>query len=134
MKRPSQQLRNLVKVGLGLAALLMILSPLLDAQVKAPSAILNQYRGQRTAWFTAVWPFANTLFGLLATIEFAWSAAVMLLSHASRSLWPIANGWWRKRPGSGDIVFSGACDQMPEGGQGVRYKSRWPLLRNAVAR
>src|SRR5882757_1244398 len=90
MARPPQQLRNLIKVGLGLAALLMILSPLLDAQVKAPSAILNQYRGQRTTWFTAVWPFAKTLFGLLATIEFAWSAAVMLLEKSDLQSWTSA--------------------------------------------
>jgi type IV secretion system protein TrbL len=90
MRRPPEQFRNLVKVSLGLAALLVILSPLLDAQVKAPSAILNQYRGQRTAWFTAVWPFANTLFGLLATIEFAWSAAVMLLEKSDMQSWTSA--------------------------------------------
>ena len=90
MTRPPQQFRKVVKVGLGLAALIVILSPLLDAQVKAPSAILNQYRGQRTAWFTAVWPFANTLFGLLATIEFAWSAAVMLLEKSDMQSWTSA--------------------------------------------
>ena len=33
-----------------------------------------------------------------------------------------------------DGVFSGAFDQMPEGGHGVRYKSRWPFFRKASAR
>jgi type IV secretion system protein TrbL len=61
-----------------------------QAQGKAPTAILNQYRGQRTTWFTAVWPFANTLFGLLATIEFAWSAAVMLLEKSDMQSWTSA--------------------------------------------
>lgn len=70
--------------------LLFFLSPLADAQTKPPSAILNQYRGQRTAWFTAVWPFANTLFALLATIEFAWSAAVMLLEKSDMQSWTSA--------------------------------------------
>jgi type IV secretion system protein TrbL len=68
----------------------MVLAPLAHAQGKAPSAILNQYRAQRTAWFTAVWPFANTLFGLLATIEFAWSAAVMLLEKSDMQSWTSA--------------------------------------------
>ena len=71
--------RRIIHIVAGLAILFVVLSPLAEAQAKAPSAILNQYRNQRTTWFTAVWPFANTLFGLLATIEFAWSAAVMLL-------------------------------------------------------
>ena len=37
-----------------------------------------------------VWPFANTLFGLLATIEFAWSAAVMLLEKSDMQSWTSA--------------------------------------------
>jgi len=41
-------------------------------------------------WFTNVWPFANTLFGLLAVIEFAWSAAVMLLEKADMQSWTAA--------------------------------------------
>jgi type IV secretion system protein TrbL len=70
--------------------LIVLLSPVLQAQPKAPSAILNQYRGQRTAWFTAVFPFANSLFGILATIEFAWSAAVMLLEKSDMQSWTSA--------------------------------------------
>jgi type IV secretion system protein TrbL len=69
---------------------LMLLSPLAHAQGKAPSAILNQYRAQRTTWFTVVWPYANTLFGILATIEFAWSAAVMLLEKSDLQSWTSA--------------------------------------------
>ena len=82
--------RSIIHLVLGIAALLVILSPLAHAQGKAPSAILNQYRAQRTNWFTAVWPFANTLFGLLATIEFAWSAAVMLLEKSDMQSWTSA--------------------------------------------
>ena len=37
-----------------------------------------------------VWPYANTLFGLLATIEFAWSAAVMLLEKSDMQSWTSA--------------------------------------------
>lgn len=82
--------RCFILLVIGMAAELCFLSPLVDAQVKAPSAILNQYRAQRTIWFTAVWPFANTLFGLLATIEFAWSAAVMLLEKSDMQSWTSA--------------------------------------------
>jgi type IV secretion system protein TrbL len=62
----------------------------LAAQTRAPSQILEQYRSQRTTWFSNVWPFANTLFGLLAVIEFAWSAAVMLLEKADLQSWTAA--------------------------------------------
>ena len=82
--------RKLIHLAIAVIALLAILSPLAEAQAKAPSAILNQYRSQRTNWFTTVWPFANTLFGLLATIEFAWSAAVMLLEKSDMQSWTSA--------------------------------------------
>ncbi len=82
--------KQAINLVLGATILLIALAPLVDAQGKAPTAILNQYRGQRTTWFTAVWPFANTLFGLLATIEFAWSAAVMLLEKSDMQSWTSA--------------------------------------------
>jgi len=72
-------------------ALAVVSSPLVTAaNLKAPSAILNQYRDQRITWFTAVWPYANTLFGMLAVIEFAWSAAVMLLEKSDLQSWTAA--------------------------------------------
>src|SRR5580692_7323065 len=82
--------RRVIQLVLGAVAVLVLLSPLAHAQAKAPSAILNQYRNQRTTWFTMVWPYANTLFGLLATIEFAWSAAVMLLEKSDMQSWTSA--------------------------------------------
>jgi type IV secretion system protein TrbL len=41
-------------------------------------------------WTANIWPYANTLFGILATIEFAWSAAVMLLEKADLQSWTSA--------------------------------------------
>jgi type IV secretion system protein TrbL len=74
-----------------LVALTVLSSPLVTAaNLKAPSAILNQYRDQRITWFTAIWPYANTLFGMLAVIEFAWSAAVMLLEKSDLQSWTAA--------------------------------------------
>src|SRR6266850_5626980 len=52
-----------------------------------PSQMLNAYRAQRTTWFTNVLPAANTLFGLLALIDFAWSAAVMVLEKQDFHAW-----------------------------------------------
>lgn len=48
----------------------------------ATSPILAQYANARGAWFEAIWPFANGLFALLATIEFAWSMAILALERA----------------------------------------------------
>src|SRR5258708_38072293 len=55
-----------------------------------PSKIMDQCRSQRTQWTTNIWPYANTLFGLLAVIEFAWSAAVMLLKKSDLQSWTSA--------------------------------------------
>ena len=82
--------RSVLGIGVALAVLLVLFTGLADAQTKAPTAILNQYRAQRTTWFGMVWPYANTLFGLLAVIEFAWSAAVMLLEKADMQSWTSA--------------------------------------------
>jgi type IV secretion system protein TrbL len=55
-----------------------------------PSQIMEQFRNQRTQWTTNVWVYANTLFGILAVIEFAWSAAVMLLEKTDFQSWTSA--------------------------------------------
>src|SRR5579883_661852 len=87
MDRRKQPLKRI----LALTAFVVLSAALASAaNVKAPSAILDQYRAQRITWFTAVWPYANNLFGLLAVIEFAWSAAVMLLEKADLQSWTSA--------------------------------------------
>ncbi len=55
-----------------------------------PSQIMDQLRNSRTQWTTNVWVYANTLFGILAVIEFAWSAAVMLLEKTDLQSWTSA--------------------------------------------
>jgi type IV secretion system protein TrbL len=78
-------------LNLRCAVLLLLASGAALAQTAtAPSQILDQYRDQRITWFTNVWPYANTLFGLLAVIEFAWSAAVMLLEKSDMQSWTAA--------------------------------------------
>lgn len=85
-----QKSKNIFMWLFATALLLTTLSMVASAQNKAPSEILNQYRAQRTTWFTAVWPFANSLFGMLAVIEFAWSAALMLLEKNDLQSWTAA--------------------------------------------
>jgi type IV secretion system protein TrbL len=55
-----------------------------------PGDIMSQFRSQRTLWTTNVWVYANNLFGILALIEFTWSAAVMLLERSDLQTWTAA--------------------------------------------
>ena len=55
-----------------------------------PGDIMTQFRDQRTTWTTNVWVYANALFGILAVIEFAWSAAVILLEKSDLQSWTAA--------------------------------------------
>ncbi len=55
-----------------------------------PSEMLNAYRAERTQWFTNVAPAANRLFALLALIDFAWSAALMVLEKHDFQSWTAA--------------------------------------------
>ncbi|MGI8962803.1 MAG: P-type conjugative transfer protein TrbL [Bryobacteraceae bacterium] len=73
-------------------AMLVLFAPTATAQISSnnPSQILQQYRNFRTTWITNIWPYANTLFALLATIEFAWSAAVMALEKTDLQSWTAA--------------------------------------------
>src|SRR5260370_25106249 len=73
-------------------AMLVLFAPTAPAQISSnnPSQILQQYRSFRTNWITNIWPYANTLFALLATIEFAWSAAVMAVEKTDLQSWTSA--------------------------------------------
>jgi type IV secretion system protein TrbL len=51
---------------------------------------MDQFRNQRNQWTTNIWVYANTLFGILTVIEFAWSAAVMLLEKTDLQSWTSA--------------------------------------------
>ena len=55
-----------------------------------PSQIMDQFRNQRAQWTANVFGYANGLFGILAVIEFAWSAAVMLLEKTDLQGWTSA--------------------------------------------
>ncbi len=69
------------RMALLLGAAMLVASQSALAQ-NATSPILAQYANARGAWFDAIWPFANGLFAVLATIEFAWSMAILALERA----------------------------------------------------
>ena len=75
-----------------LGGVIVLCAPAADAQISSnnPSQILQQYRSFRTTWITNIWPYANTLFALLAVIEFACSAAVMALEKTDLQSWTSA--------------------------------------------
>src|SRR3954454_4092966 len=85
-----QKYKRIITIGLIVAVSLLSAHAASAANVKDPSAILNQYRDQRVTWFTNIWPYANNLFGMLAVIEFAWSAALMLLEKTDLQSWAAA--------------------------------------------
>src|SRR5580693_526618 len=55
-----------------------------------PSQILNAFQAARGNWVANIAGYANALFGSLAVIEFAWSAAVMVLEKADLQSWTAA--------------------------------------------
>jgi type IV secretion system protein TrbL len=84
-------LKSLLTWRTGVIAGFLIVEAIpLYAQQPKPSQIMDQYRAQRITWTTNIWPYANTLFGILATVEFAWSAAVMLLERSDLQSWTAA--------------------------------------------
>ena len=56
-------------------------------QVSPPTQFLDTFQQMRGQWFAAVQGPAQTLFGLLALIEFAWSAAVLALERTDLQSW-----------------------------------------------
>ena len=80
------------RLAVAATGLLLLLAQPVTAQIASnnPSQILQQYRSFRATWITIIWPYADTLFALLATMEFAWSAAVMALEKADLQSWTSA--------------------------------------------
>lgn len=80
--------RLLFLVGICACSQMMLQAQTFNSTV--PSGIMDQFRAQRAAWTTNVWVYATALFGILAVIEFAWSAAVMLLEKTDLQSWTSA--------------------------------------------
>lgn len=90
MTRLTSNTKQIIHIAFIGALALSLSSVAFAANSTAPSAILQQYRDQRLTWFANVWPYANNLFGMLALIEFSWSAAVMLLEKTDLQSWTAA--------------------------------------------
>ena len=79
-------MRNRIRVvtWISMAFLSMLLFPTLAfAQVgQTPGDLLDTFRALRPNWFTAASAAANRLFGLLALIEFAWTAVILVLDKS----------------------------------------------------
>lgn len=64
-------------------------APIASAQT-SPSAMLDQFRAVRMTWLTTAATYANRLFGILALIEFAWTAAILVLERTDLQGWTAA--------------------------------------------
>jgi type IV secretion system protein TrbL len=87
---------KLLRHWLPLIAIASLFVPAVFAQAgppfntTVPSQIMDQFRSERAQWTANVFAYANALFGILAVIEFAWSAAVMLLEKSDLQAWTSA--------------------------------------------
>src|SRR5665213_710684 len=95
--------RPVVGVGIGgrtstvgrIAILLVVVASVSFGQAPPfvstnPSQILSAFQAARGNWVANIAGYARTLFGALALIEFAWSAAVMVLEKADLQSWTAA--------------------------------------------
>src|ERR1051326_7325885 len=85
---PARAMRHLRRILILFIVIVLSTAAISSAQSPdPPGQMLKAYRAQRTTWFTNVLPAANALFGLLALIDFAWSAAVMVLEKQDFHSW-----------------------------------------------
>ena len=83
--------RNRIRVVFWAAALFIVVPQLAFAQYgQTPGDLLDTFRSLRPNWFTAAVGAANRLFGLLALIEFAWTAVLLVLDKADLQGWTAA--------------------------------------------
>lgn len=84
----SNRLYRLLASGLVVCTCLFLSStPAFAQYAQSPGDLLDQYRALRPAWFAAAAGAANRLFGILALIEFAWSAAVLVMERTDLQGW-----------------------------------------------
>ncbi len=70
---------------------LLVLAGSLYGQVgQAPGNILRNYEALKVTWLNAMTVAARRLFGILATIEFAWAAAILVLDKTDLQSWTSA--------------------------------------------
>jgi len=85
------RVRNRISVAIWAFGALLILPATALAQYgQTPGDLLDTFRGLRPNWFAAASGAANRLFGLLALIEFAWTAVILVLDKADLQGWTAA--------------------------------------------
>ncbi len=82
-------IRNLIRWSALLCLVLCLADGTAFAQT-SPSAMLDQYRSVRMSWLSTAAGYANRLFGILALIEFAWTAAILVLEKTDLQGWTAA--------------------------------------------
>ncbi|MBN9657137.1 MAG: P-type conjugative transfer protein TrbL [Acidobacteria bacterium] len=82
-------IRNLIRVSALLCLVVCLAGDVAFAQT-SPSAMLDQYRSVRMSWLSTAAGYANRLFGILALIEFAWTAAILVLEKTDLQGWTAA--------------------------------------------
>ena len=75
---------------LGICALAVLATVQVASAQTSPSAMLDQFRAVRMTRLSTAAAYANRLFGLLAVIEFAWTAAILLLERTDLQGWTAA--------------------------------------------
>src|SRR5215475_539103 len=81
-----RRLANLCSI----AALLFVGGAQISHAQTSPSAMLDQFQAVKMTWLSVAAGFANRLFGLLALIEFAWTAAILVLERTDLQGWTAA--------------------------------------------
>ena len=74
----------------GICALVFFGTARIASAQTSPSAMLDQLRAVRMTWLTTAATYANRLFGILALIEFAWTAAILVLERTDLQGWTAA--------------------------------------------
>ena len=89
------RVRNRIRVvfwaGFVVTSLLCLYPRVAFAQYgRTPGDLVDTFRALRPNWFTAASGAANRLFGLLALIEFAWTAVLLVLDKSDLHGWTAA--------------------------------------------
>ena len=89
------RVRNRIRVvfwaGFVVTSLLCLYPQVAFAQYgQTPGDLVDTFRALRPNWFTAASGAANRLFGLLALIEFAWTAVLLVLDKSDLQGWTAA--------------------------------------------
>ena len=85
------EVRKAIRVLMWVVLCAMVLPQVGRAQYgQTPGDLLDTFRALRPNWFTAAAGAANRLFGLLALIEFAWTAVILVLDKSDLQGWTAA--------------------------------------------